>query len=205
MSVVVAIKHNGKIYMGADSQVTKGGTRQTMSNPSNYKIWHIASTNRSVMGSVGTVREMNLIKTEDTLIDELTLMKKHINYRFVIRELTQRIFQVVERYGLLLKDEDGIPRINNSYLFAFEDQLYYIGREGAVIEIDEYAAIGSGANEAIGSLLSTDSLPPEERLIIAIKASATNDIYVDYPIVIANTEDQSFKVIYDHKQRNKGV
>jgi ATP-dependent protease HslVU (ClpYQ) peptidase subunit len=132
-------------------------------------------------------------------------MKKHINYRFVIRELTQRIFQVVERYGLLLKDEDGIPRINNSYLFAFEDQLYYIGREGAVIEIDEYAAIGSGANEAIGSLLSTDSLPPEERLIIAIKASATNDIYVDYPIVIANTEDQSFKVIYDHKQRNKGV
>ena len=29
MSVVVAIKENGKVYIGADSQVTKGGTRTT--------------------------------------------------------------------------------------------------------------------------------------------------------------------------------
>ena len=37
MSVVVAIKKDGIIYMGADSQVTKGGTRTTLSNPNNYK------------------------------------------------------------------------------------------------------------------------------------------------------------------------
>ena len=41
MSVVVAIKKNDRIYMGADSQVSYGGTRSTLSNPNNYKIWAI--------------------------------------------------------------------------------------------------------------------------------------------------------------------
>ena len=35
MSVVVAIKKDGIIYMGADSQVTRGGTRTSLSNPNN--------------------------------------------------------------------------------------------------------------------------------------------------------------------------
>ena len=38
MSVVVAIKENGKITIGADSQCTRGGTRRTLSNPTNYKV-----------------------------------------------------------------------------------------------------------------------------------------------------------------------
>ena len=41
MSVVVAIKENKKIDIGADSQVTRGGTRRTLRNPNNYKVWKI--------------------------------------------------------------------------------------------------------------------------------------------------------------------
>ena len=35
MSVVVAIKENGRVYLGCDSQATKGGTRTTLKNPKN--------------------------------------------------------------------------------------------------------------------------------------------------------------------------
>ena len=45
MSVVVAIQEGGKIYLGADSQVTKGGTRTTLKNPNNYKIWKVINSN----------------------------------------------------------------------------------------------------------------------------------------------------------------
>ena len=41
MSVVVAIKEGDKVFIGADSQVTKGGTRTTLKNPNNYKIWKV--------------------------------------------------------------------------------------------------------------------------------------------------------------------
>ncbi len=36
-SVIVAIKKDGKVYLGCDSQVSLGGTRSTLKNPSNYK------------------------------------------------------------------------------------------------------------------------------------------------------------------------
>ena len=41
MSVVVAIKQGEKVYLGADSQVTKGGTRQTLNNPNNYTSYKL--------------------------------------------------------------------------------------------------------------------------------------------------------------------
>ena len=57
MSVVVAIKENGRVYMGSDSQVTKGGTRITLKNPNNYKIWRVDGSDNAVMGHVGNVRD----------------------------------------------------------------------------------------------------------------------------------------------------
>ena len=64
-----------------------------------------------------------------------------------------------------------------------------------MIEIDDCIAIGSGANESIGSLLTSSGEEPVERIIKAIKASAAHDIYVDYPIIISDTETTEFKII----------
>ena len=68
MSVVVAIKKDGIVYMGADSQVSRGGTRMTLSNPNNYKIWSLCDVDRSLMGSVGSLRTNNIIKVADVLL-----------------------------------------------------------------------------------------------------------------------------------------
>lgn len=53
----------------------------------------------------------------------------------------------------------------------------------------------SESSEAIGSLLSTENDDPKIRIIKAIKASAANDIYVDYPIVLTDIETTRFDVI----------
>ena len=45
--------------------------------------------------------------------------------------------------------------------------------------------------------LSRNYLVKGDRVIKAIKASAANDIYVDYPIVLADTETTDFDVIYE--------
>ena len=49
MSVVVAIKENGKVTIGADSQCTRGGTRRTLSNPNNYKVWRVLDAENCIM------------------------------------------------------------------------------------------------------------------------------------------------------------
>lgn len=196
MSVVVAIKKDGVIYMGADSQVSRGGTRTTLSNPNNYKIWAVSDADNCLMASVGTLRANNILKVARGLIPEIVNIKRDVDFSFVVRHLVPGIMDELDDYGALLKKDT--PDMEAEFLFAYGDRLFCIDRFGSVIEVDDFCAIGSGSSEALGSLLSSiDVKDPEERIKMAIKASATHDIYVDYPIVISDTDTTRYKVFYE--------
>jgi len=194
MSVVVAIKENGKVYFGADSQVTRGGTRSTLKNPNNFKVWKVIGAENCIMGHVGNVRDANVVRLMDRLVTEYNIYKEHIDFEFVVCKIVPDILDELRKYRYI-KDEKYFESIDSRFLFAYKDQLYLINFDGTVLEIDDYAAIGSGENQALGSLLSTEDLAPEDRIITAIKASAATDIYVDYPIVLVNTIDQEFEIV----------
>ena len=107
MSVVVAIKKDGIIYMGADSQVSRGGTRTTLSNPNNYKIWAVSDVENCLMGSVGTLRANNIIKVANDLIPEIVDIKNAVNFRFVVRHFVPRLMDELNDYNVLLKDKEN--------------------------------------------------------------------------------------------------
>ena len=186
MSVVAAIKQNGKIYLGADSQVTRGGTRLSLSNPNNYKIWKVRGIPNCLMASVGAMREACVIRIMTNLIREIDALKEEVDFEYVVGRVVPLIKSELEDYGYLDKDKrfDGFDA---SYLLAIDNSLFYINSDASVIEIDDCIAIGSGANESIGSLLTSNGEEPVERIIKAIKASAAHDIYVDFPIIISDT------------------
>ena len=84
MSVVVAIKEGNKVYLGCDSQVTKGGTRTTLKNPNNYKIWKVLGADNCLMASVGNVRDANIVRLMDRLVTDYNIYKQHVDYEFVV-------------------------------------------------------------------------------------------------------------------------
>ena len=200
MSVVVAIKKDGVVYVGADSQVTRGGTRVTLSNPNNYKVWKVKGVDNCLMGHVGLMREANIVRLMDDLVTEYNVFKNQIGYEFIVKHVVPSIFEELKRYGYLA-DEQFIKDIESRFLFIYKDQLYTIGFDGNVIEVDDYVAIGSGEDQAIGSLLSTEGENPKSRIVKAIKASAASDIYVDYPIILANSNDTEFEIINEKDER----
>ena len=195
MSVVVAIKEGNKIYIGSDSQTTKGGTRSTLKNPNNYKIWKVDGSENCLMGHVGNVRDANIVRLMRSVIDDYDEFYKRVDYRFVVKYLVPEIIKNLTEAHYLTLTNDHLDFMDSSFLFAYKDQLFLINSDGCVIEIDDYVAIGSGSCEAIGSLLSTEGENPVQRVVKAIKASAANDIYVDYPIIISDTENTKFDVI----------
>lgn len=197
MSVVVAIKKDGKIYMGCDSQATCGGTRTTLKNPNNYKIWKVIGAQNCLMASVGAVRDACVVRTMYDLVPEIVIYKDKVNFDFVVNSLVPHIATRL-RQACFMQPSDS--HMESSFLFAYENKLYNIGADGAVIEIEDYVSIGSGKNEAIGSLVSTQDEEPIPRIIKAIKASASNDIYVDYPIIITDTNSTEFSVITEKNE-----
>ena len=200
MSVVVAIKENGKVYMGCDSQVTSGGTRMTLKNPNNYKIWKVIGADNCLMGSVGNLRDACVIRTLDDLVTDYNVYRGHICFDFVVNSILPDIIHRLQTCKFI--SEGKFDSMDSSFLFAFRDQLYNIHSDGSVIEVDDCIAIGSGKNEAVGSLLSTEGEKPETRIIKAIKASAASDIYVDYPIILTDSETTEFKIITENDDKN---
>ena len=194
MSVVVAIKENGKIYIGADSQVTRGGTRTTLKNPNNYKVWKVLGADSTLMAHVGMLRDANVVRLMDGLVSDYNVYRNHVSFDFVVKKIFPEIIQELVDYNLL-KDGKNTEFLESSFMFAFKDQLYLLNMDKSVIEVDDYAAIGSGADQAIGSLLSTEGESPKERIVKAIKSSAASDIYVDYPIILVDTENTEFEVV----------
>lgn len=201
MSVVVAVKEGNKVFVGADSQVTSGGTRTTLKNPNNFKIWKVGETKNCLMAHVGHVREANVIRLLD-IVDEYDVYKNRIGYQYVVKKVIPAILRGLED-ARIIKSGEIVEVMESSYLFIYKNHLFHIASDLSVIEVEDYVAIGSGSNQAIGSLLSTEGEKPKERIIKAIKASAASDIYVDYPIIITDSGSCEFEIISEGEQPQK--
>lgn len=197
MSVVVGIKKDGVVYLGADSQVTRGGTRSSLSNQNNFKIWRVKGINNCLMGHVGNVRDACVVRVMSNIVREIDAIHGEVDYEYIVRRVVPIIIDELKEYKYLA---DGVfNSMESRYLFAFQDKLFVINTDGAVLEVDDCVAIGSGESEAIGSLLTTiNEEDPNSRIVKAIKASAAHDIYVDYPIVLIDSDKEEFSIITEN-------
>ncbi len=204
MSVVVAVKKDNVVYVGADSQVTCGGTKASLSNPNNYKIWPVRGVDNCLMGSVGELRDACVIRTMNGLVNRLDAIDGLVDYDYVVNTIEPLIRETL-RSRKFLPDEDPYSVLGSVFLFIYQDKIYTI-TNGAVIEHDDYIAIGSGSSEAMGSLNSTEfEENPNIRIIKAIKASAGHDLYVGYPIILSNSAESNKFIVVDEKLTKKIV
>lgn len=194
MSLVVAIKENNEVYIGADSQVSRGDTKLTINNPNNFKVWKVKNVDNCLMAHTGNVRDANVIRLMDNLVNDYLIMTNNINFEFVVKSLVPDIIFELKKYGYV-KDEQYFNSMDSRFIFAYKDSLFSIGFDGSVVEVDDFVAIGSGENEAIGSLLTTIGEEPKSRIIKAINASTKSNIYVNYPIVLSNTKTTEYEIV----------
>lgn len=200
MSVVVAIKKNNMVYLGADSQVTRGGSRSSLSNVNNYKIWKVKGVEQCYMGAVGALRDSCVLRIINGFVREIDAIHDDIDYEYVVNRIEPMIRDVLIEHKFV-KEDNPYETMDSRFLFVYKNKIFTI-EYGAVIEHDDFVVIGSGESEAVGSLLSLPKeLDVNERIIKAIKASAAHDIYVDYPIILANTKDCNFEVITEKNER----
>ena len=201
MSVVVAVKEKGKIIIGTDSQTSKGRTKITSSNINNLKVWKVKGVDNCLMALVGNKRNANVLRIMDDLISDYDVYKERIDFDFVVSSIVPDIINQLKEYNFIAVEKNYISAIDSSILFAYKDKLYYINEDCCVIEIDDYIAIGSGCSEALGSLSTTEGINGKERVLKAVKASLSNDIYVDYPIAIADTEEMEIAIVTEENEK----
>ena len=186
MSVIVAVKEKGVVYMGADSQTTMGLRKHNGLNETAFKITRFE--NGVLVGFCGRVAaKQSILSMEDvfTLDKEGGLNKKHI-----VKEIVPKLVDKMQLIG----DEDS-GALDVSILLAYKDNLYRITSGLDVIRLNECGKSGAGADFTNWYLYGEKILPVRERILKALVASAKRTESVGGPYVLIDTESLKFEVV----------
>ena len=193
MSLTIALKHNGVVYMGSDSIVCRNGVKHYLTNPNSYRIFKVSGCDNMLMALDGKVVEHNVAKCS-SLVPEAVAMKEEVDFEFMVNYFVPNLFEEFDARHLMCKKDDEY-HCESDMIVAFKDKLFTVYADGAVIEFDDYSAIGQGYEEALGSLLSTyDIENPKERILMALRAGLANKSKVALPLVLIDTEKCEYEV-----------
>lgn len=194
MSVVVAVRDTDRIWLVADSQVTLGGNKGLLTSSNSFKIFK--NGENCLMGVVGSLRDANILSTASVeFVDPLLVLKNQVDFKSIVRETVPKIFEELA-YFKRVSVENGMCYLDSQVLIATGKDCFSIYSDGAVLELDEMFAIGSGADvaESAYTILMDTTLTAKEKAIKAAISSCERDLYVAFPIVITNTFDYELEI-----------
>jgi ATP-dependent protease HslVU (ClpYQ) peptidase subunit len=186
MSVVVAIKENGVIYMGADSQTTAGKRKHNYLNEMAYKV--VKLDNGVLVGLCGRVAARQTIlsmKNVFTLDEQGELTKQHI-----VKEIVPKLVDKMEQIG---DEESGSMDVG--IMLAYKDKLYRITAGLDVVHLNEIGSDGAGRDFVNYVLFEMKNLSVRERILMALEESAKREESVGGPCVLIDTKELEYEVV----------
>ena len=78
MSLTIALKHKGIVYIGSDSLASRYGTKHYLTNPNNYRIFSVKGCDNMLMSLDGRILENNVARC-NYLVPEAIAMKGDID------------------------------------------------------------------------------------------------------------------------------
>ena len=175
MTCIVAIKENGKVYLGADSASSddEQDMRTISKHPKIFKNGPVA------IGFCGSWRAGKVFQY-DLIVPKLDTndIDRYMNTTFI-----NALQECAERNRLVI-DESKPENDLADLIVAVSGRIYEVQSHIQALEhVDNYFAVGSGAKFALGSLCTTEEfdLPPNERLELALDAASKYSMSVAPP------------------------
>ena len=197
MSTVCAIKKNGKIYIGADTQTTRGENKIHYLGEESRKIRVL--DNGIVLGAVGPVLGSTLIFSHPEFF---TLPKsRKLTKQYVSEVIVPRIDACLDDYDMIDAKKNKAPTWKNDFVIAHKDRLFWLCGKGAVVTIEHFVSIGSGSEVAYPELLRLDRADVHsdeevlEGLTRGLRAAAERKTSVGAPFYLTDTKSKQFKLI----------
>jgi len=194
MSLIVALKYKGKIYIGSDSLAIKDDTKYYLINANNRRIFPVKGCSNMLMALSGRLIESNIARCLE-LVPDAVALKGNVDFEFMVTKFVPKLFDAFNNRNLLNTHDDGYY-CDSDMIVAYKNQMFEIFSDGTVLECDDYAVIGCGGDEVLGSLMSTNNIDdPKKRIVLALKAGLRDNNRVAYPIIVTDTETCEFEVI----------
>lgn len=177
MTIIVALKHDGDIYMGCDSAGTRGISEVRVRKDSK-----IAIRKGYVLGFTDSFRMGQLLQYEVDFPEP----SKTGHFKFMVKKVIPKIRECFGNHGFTTVQHQN-RETGGEFLIGFSGSLYHIFSDFQVAEMHlPYTACGCGDHYALGSLASTEGMKPRDRVLKALKVAGefSNGIRAPYRLKV---------------------
>ena len=174
MTCIAGLVHQDKVYIGGDSAGVSGLDLTVRADEKVFASGEFlfGFTSSFRMGQLLRYAFTTPVPREDQDIDH-----------FMVVDFTNAVRQCLKDGGWATKNNE--QEASGTYLVGFRGRLFEIHNDYQVGRpVDGYAAVGCGDNQALGSLFSTGSRLPEERIRTALAAAERHSAGVRSPFVV---------------------
>ena len=197
MSVVIAIKKNNRIYMGADTLASFGEVKRNCISKDGRKIQLL--DNGVLLGTAGSVYGIQRVLAQSeifTVPDDGFFDKKYI-----VKNIIPKLYQLYKSQDMLEKNKDQPDSLPESFLVAYKDKLFLITGVFDVVSIEHYATIGSGGTVTLAGLIKLDEEDEQNdedinnKMIDILRISESRIRSVGAPFCLIDTINKTFKIV----------
>lgn len=162
MTCIVALKHDGKIYMGGDSAVSRGWERRLENGRKTFRLGEM------LIGTCGSVRMSQLLQ------HQVSIPHHHPdidNQTYMVRDFAETIRTCFKSYGYATIESNR--ETGGQFLVGYRGGIYCVESDFSIgTYTDQYDAIGCGMAYALGAMAAQpDDTPPETRVLKALEIS----------------------------------
>jgi len=174
MTCIVALRAEGRVYMGADSAGVDSWSSIARADPKVFR------NGRYLFGCTSSYRMIQILRHEKLE----TVTGSHDSQAYKLANQLQALF-VRQQFA---KVEHGVAE-GGSLLVAWDDVFYQLDSDYQYARYrEDYYSVGSGYMFALGALYANASLTPRKRIRQALSAAVHNSGGVKPPFKIMATE-----------------
>lgn len=177
MTCIVAVEHEGKVWMGGDSAASRD---DDIVRRSNNKVF---VTGDFLIGFSGSFRIGQLLQYA---FKPQKQARNQADMEYMVVDFVDSLRRLLRDKGLLMEEKEGEAH-DSEILIGYKSRIYVIESDFHVgLPTASYAACGSGAPYAMGAMyvLNEQLLSPQEKINIALSASAEYCTGVKPPFTI---------------------
>lgn len=189
MSLIVAVKDGGRVYMGADTQTTSGKLicRPKMQDGT-FKI--AIMPNGVLLGHAGQFRCSQRLSLKTEWFENLP--QDGITKRFLVKEIIPKFKDELKSINAL---DNGSA--NCTHLVVWRDRIFVIESDFSVLAVDNFVAIGS-PDWAYPALME-EGKTVREKIIKALDVASKYMTTISPPYVLIDSQNLTFEVVKEEE------
>lgn len=204
MTILVAVKKNGKVFLGADRMMTSG-TEYTTDLVNGSKLIKLKHAYLATSGYTLLDNCIEHLYHSRHKMMENTFANRNEVFQFFLDFFTE----LKKNYTLVDTGKETYAMIYNVFLVVTPDNIYSVSQNLSVNEFQRFAAKGSGSDYALGCLYGIYDLIDDAHTLtrVALEAGCHFSIYCKEPLDIVEVKASDFGSLSKdtHKAKGKAV